>query len=268
MLKSIQLLWIAIALMLGFLGTLTTAHAQQAVRRAPVIDTASDIAKIRTNLLKNYPDTVINDITPTPMVGLYEVVMGRSVAYTDTGGRYLLFGSLVDGLEKTDLTKKRKETTLRTEMSNLPLNQSIKIQQGDGSRSLVVFTDPSCPFCRQLEPELEKLTNVTIHYFLLPLTADTADKTQSIWCAKDRVAAWKSAINGKQIATARCQTPFVDIAALARRVGANGTPTMLSADGRTLQGFNEASGIAAFIAGQPIALAPDQLPKRPGAQAN
>ena len=257
-----------IALVLGALGIHNSATAQQAVRKAPVIDTAADIAKIRENLLKNYPDTVINEITPTPMVGLYEVVMGRNVAYTDTGGRYLLFGSLVDGLEKTDLTKKRKEATLRTEMSSLPLNQSIKIKQGDGSKTLVVFTDPACPYCRQLEPELEKLTNVTIHYFLLPLSADTADKAQSIWCAKDRVTAWKTAIGGKQIPVARCQTPFVEIAALARRVGANGTPTMVASDGRTLQGFNEASGIAAFIVGQPVAIAADQLLKRPATQAN
>lgn len=234
-----------------FLGL--SAVAQQAPRRPTSPEAAIKI--VRENILRLYPDTTINEVSATPLPGIYEVVMGRNIAYTDLSGRYVIMGNLIDGQEKVDLTSRRKEAQVRAEVAKLPLSQAIRVKQGDGTRTLVVFTDPSCPFCRQIEPELEKVANVTIHYFLLPLSSDATEKSQHVWCAKDRAAAWKLAINGKAVPPARCQAPFDEITAWARRVGANGTPTLLDGTGRILLGFHDAATINSFLSGQNVSAA-------------
>lgn len=208
---------------------------------------AGELKAVQERLIAIYPETTITSVTASPIPGLYEIVMGRNVAYSDAQGRYLVFGHMIDGKERVNLTEKRLADSMRVEMSSLPLAKAIKVRQGNGTRQLVVFTDADCPFCRQIEPELEKLQDVTIYYFLMPLTQATPDKAVSIWCAKDRVAAWKLAINGKPIPSARCQAPIDEITALARRFGVQGTPTMVAPDGRVLAGYTAAADIDLFL---------------------
>ena len=62
--------------------------------------------------------------------------------------------------------------------SALPLQHAIKTVKGDGTRYLVVFSDPDCPYCKRLEREtLSKLDNITIFTFLFPLEKVSAKLT-------------------------------------------------------------------------------------------
>ena len=36
------------------------------------------------------------------------------------------------------------------------------------ARTLAIFSDPDCPYCRRLEAEIKGLTDVTIYTFLMP----------------------------------------------------------------------------------------------------
>lgn len=51
----------------------------------------------------------------------------------------------------------------------LRLADAIKDVKGDGSRVIAVFTEPECGYCRKYEKSLEKVDNVTIYRFLMPL---------------------------------------------------------------------------------------------------
>ena len=50
-----------------------------------------------------YPNTRITEVRKARVAGLYEVVMGDNVAYTDDSGRYFIFGHLFDMKEQLDL---------------------------------------------------------------------------------------------------------------------------------------------------------------------
>ncbi|WP_213694990.1 DsbC family protein, partial [Acinetobacter baumannii] len=68
------------------------------------------------------------------------------------------------------------------------LKDAIKTVKGNGKRKLVVFSDPDCPYCQQLERNLQSIDNVTIYTFLYPLESihPTAKTTAvSIWCSKN-----------------------------------------------------------------------------------
>ena len=63
------------------------------------------------------------------------------------------------------------------------LADAIKTVKGDGSSVMVEFTDPLCPFCTRLAPELDGLDNVTHYTFLLPYHG--TETPLAIWCARD-----------------------------------------------------------------------------------
>jgi thiol:disulfide interchange protein DsbC len=127
--------------------------------------------------------------------------------------------------------------------------------RGNGQRRMAVFSDPGCSFCRQLEPELALLDNVTIHTFLLPFQGQA--RPMAIWCAADKVQAWhrfmlhgdtsllgsgstpgnpSGTTTGTDKAAPTCDHPLERNLALAQRLGVQGTPTLIWADGSRTDG--------------------------------
>jgi thiol:disulfide interchange protein DsbC len=131
----------------------------------------------------------------------------------------------------------------------LPLDQAIKVVKGNGSRKLVVFSDPDCPFCKRLEQrELVNITDVTIYTFLFPLEQlhpDAANKSKAIWCSTDRAKAWTDWVINSQLpkTTQTCDTPIDKIATLGRKLGVSSTPTLIFSDGKRMLGAYPAKEI-------------------------
>lgn len=242
-----------LALLIGAACVAVLSHSVQAQTKTqtqPVTTdprTVAELKQVKEGIIKSYPDTTITSVSVTPIAGVYEVLMGRNIAYTDKQARYLVFGHMIDGKERINLTEKRLALAQKGEVSNLPTDKAIKVRQGTGARAVYVFTDPDCPYCRQVEPELEKLKDITIHYMLMPLSDGGVEKATSIWCAKDRAAAWKAAISGKPVPSARCQAPIDEFRAAAKRFGIQGTPSLVSPEGRLLSGYTSAEDIDSFL---------------------
>jgi thiol:disulfide interchange protein DsbC len=209
------------------LGTLSIAQAQEAT--------------IRKNLAERIPQLPkIDEISKTPMAGLYEIrVNGADIYYTDADGNFLIQGNVFDTREKRNLTEERIEKLSAVAFDSLPLKDAFTMVRGNGKRKLAVFADPNCGFCKRFERDLVKVDNVTVYLFLYPiLGADSADKSKNIWCAKDKAKSWNDwMLNGTPPAAANCDT-----AALARNVAfgqkyrITGTPTVIFANGKRVPG--------------------------------
>ncbi|MBU9211633.1 DsbC family protein [Burkholderia multivorans] len=208
---------------------------------------------VEKRLKDQYPSTKITEVRESAIKGLYEVVMGRNVAYTDESGRYMIFGHLYDMKEQKDLTAQRLDEINKIDVSALPLADAIKTVKGDGSRTLYVFSDPDCPFCQRLEAELAKMDNVTIYTLLYPLEGlhpDARRKAEAIWCAKDRAKAWEEFMaNGKLPDASGCETPIDRNLRLGNTLGVNGTPTIIFADGAIAPGMLPATEIERRLSG-------------------
>jgi len=195
---------------------------------------------IADKLRSLYPNTQFKQIRKAPLVGIYEVQMGDNIAYTDESGRYFLFGHLFDMQEQVDLTAKRKVEAKRTEFPAKFLDNAIKTVRGNGSRTVAIFSDPDCPYCKQLEGELARLDNVTIYTFMYPLDSihpEAKAKAISVWCAPDREKAWAQAVfTGTVTNLIACANPVNDNIVLGSRLGVTGTPTIIGFDGRVLRG--------------------------------
>jgi len=208
-----------------------TAWASDSVNVAPAI-----AKQIRENI----PSLPIDAIRPSVINGLYELQVGGQIFYSDRTGKYLIAsGHIFDVTSHTDLTAKRLEEINKIDWSSLPLNQAIVSGDPDGL-PVAIFTDPECPYCKKLEISLKGSTGIKFYTFLFPLESihpQARAKSESIWCSKNQHETMLQVmLEGKTLPKATCSTPIAKNIALARKLGINGTPTIISGDGRKFSG--------------------------------
>lgn len=218
---------------------------------------------LAARLQTQYPATHFGAVNPTPWPGVFEVVMGAKLVYVDAGGQFFLFGHLFDMQAQRDITAERQENLTRIDFSALPLGDALKEVRGNGKRTLVIFSDPDCPYCRRLESTIKGLTDVTIFTFLMPLATlhpDARGHAISVWCTTDRIQAWHTLMHGNErrenpsansaaaaSSAAPCAHPVDRNIALGERLGISATPTLVAEDGRMLPGAGTLTQIEAWL---------------------
>jgi thiol:disulfide interchange protein DsbC len=197
-------------------------------------------ASIRKNLTERLPNLPkIDEISKTPMSGLFEIRMGNDVMYSDAEGNFLIQGALIDVKQKRNITEERIEKLSAVPFDQLPLKSAFTQVRGNGKRKLVVFADPNCGYCKRFEKDLQKLENVTIYHLLYPILGeDSKTKSKNIWCAKDKAKSWNDwMINNTTPANANCDTAAIDATVeFGKKNRITGTPTLFFADGTRVPG--------------------------------
>jgi len=208
--------------------------------------------RIRKNLTERVPQMgKIDEVTKTPMPGLFEVRVGMDIYYSDAEGNWLLHGTLIDTRQQRNLTQEREEKLQAIPFDSLPLKDAFVIVRGNGKRKLAVFEDPNCPYCKSFERDLQKVNDVTIYMFLYPILGpDSTQKSNNIWCAKDRKDAWLDfMLRGKAPPQASCDTSAIERnVAFGRKHRITGTPTMILADGSRVPGAVSAADVEKLLA--------------------
>lgn len=221
----------------------SSAHAQ-----APSAE-----ATIRKNLAERLPNLPkIDEVTKTPMDGLYEVrANGTDLFYTDAKGEFLIQGNLIDTVGRRNLTEERTEKLLAIDFKSLPIKDAFTLVRGNGKRKLAVFEDPNCGYCKRFERDLQKVDNVTVYLFLYPILGpDSAEKSQNIWCAKNKAKAWNDwMLEDIAPPSASCDAAAVQRnVAFGRKARITGTPTLVFADGSRVPGAINSVQIEKFLA--------------------
>jgi thiol:disulfide interchange protein DsbC len=204
---------------------------------------AADEAVIRKNLadrLKDFPKP--DEVSKTPMPGVWEVRIGSDLFYTDAEGQYLIEGgSIIDTRNKANLTQQRVAKLTAIAFADLPLKDALVYKQGNGSRKLAVFGDPNCGYCKQFERDLLTIKDVTIYTFVYPVLGPDSDaKSRAIWCSKDAAGAWRGWMTADQPIQrplGPCDAKAVDrTIAFGRKHKINGTPALVFEDGLRISG--------------------------------
>jgi thiol:disulfide interchange protein DsbC len=212
----------------------------------------ADDAAIRKNIGERLPQfPKIDEITKTPIPGVYELRVGTDLFYTDEQGNYILEGHLIDTKSRVNLTEERIGKLTAIDFKSLPLKDAMVWKQGTGERKLVVFADPNCGYCKKFERDLQAVKDVTVYTFLYPiLGGDSPEKSKAIWCAKDNTKAWRDwMIKG----TPAENSPSCDSTALQRNFAfgkkhrINGTPGLVFEDGTQRAGALNAEAIEKML---------------------
>jgi thiol:disulfide interchange protein DsbC len=196
--------------------------------------------QIKTEIQKKLgANAKVRSVTAAPVAGLYEVLVGNEVFYTDTTGKYLIQGEIIELATGKNITEQRQADLNRIKWTDLNQANAIKNVRGNGSRQLAVFSDPNCGYCKRLEKSLQQLDNVTIYTYLIPiLSADSMQKSKQIWCSSDPYKSYIDwMINGISTSgKSDCSTPLDKNLAFAKIYGITGTPTLFFTDGSRFPG--------------------------------
>lgn len=190
-----------------------------------------------------------------PDLNLVEVFAeNNELVYVTPNAKYLLLGTIVEINSQKNLTQAALDELTRFAPNEIPASFIFsRAARGGNGQQLWVFTDPKCAYCRRLEPELDKLSNVTINY--IPLSYQRSEnEVAAVLCAQDKLKAWKDILSGKPVGEAKAGQDCLETAAKIREFAwfraINSTPTMIRADGARLTGYTSAEKIMAFLNGQ------------------
>lgn len=216
-------LWALCALMLTTL--LPTAHAGE--------------KEIRQSMQSRFPNIGrLEHVVKTPYSGLYEIVIDGQLFYIDAQGQYLFEGSVIDTKTRRDLSEERRSKLFAIDFDSLPLDLAVKRVKGNGKRKMAYFTDPNCTYCKRLEKELSKVSDVTLYIYLFPLFEGSDAIVRNVYCAKDPIKAWDDLMqNGAAPANANCKTPTEQVKALGKKLRVSGTPNLIFANGVQAPGY-------------------------------
>jgi thiol:disulfide interchange protein DsbC len=232
---------VVVTLVLVVLPTLFTqnALAQSAANQSAAADTQATIRSTVEAWLKGRYK--VDEVRRTPLPGIFEVRIGSEMIYVDEKGQYAFIeGSLVDIRNEKNLTRERIDEVLTINFKDLPLNLAIKQVSGNGKRTVAVFEDPNCGYCRTMRRDLLKVDNLTVYTFVLPiLAADSDVKSRKALCAADKVKAWNDLMLSGKVPDneGKCSTNLEKIKDLSAKLGITATPTLFFANGKRLRGY-------------------------------
>ena len=198
-----------------------------------------------------FNEEIIKSVKRLELGGLYEVVLTNGqIFYTDDKVSYIFDGELIDVETRTSLTEARRSAPI--DFKALPLDQAVKRVNGNGSRVIATFEDPNCGYCKQQAVELQKIKDLTIYTFIVPILGqDSAIKSANIWCAKDKNTAWTDWILDAKAPTDVVACDFEPIRKnlqLAAQLSVHGTPAIFLSNGVRLPGYNNAEALETALA--------------------
>ncbi|TAK42217.1 MAG: DsbC family protein [Betaproteobacteria bacterium] len=208
-----------------------------------VLSAHADEAAIRQVIEAKLGGAKVEGVQATPVPGIFEVryrgADGPRIVYTDAQAQHIFVGEIIDARTERNLTEERLRKASAINMESLPYDLAVKVQRGNGKRTLVVFSDPYCPACFEFEKTLARVDDITIHYFMYPvIRPELADHSRAVWCAADRAKAWLDLAQRRKPPAAGpgCETPIDKILAFGGKLGIRSTPTIFFANGERVRG--------------------------------
>lgn len=223
---------------------LTTRMPLILLLAALAISPALATEAIERRMAEVVPTLTPDVIQPSGMPGIYEVRYGTDIFYVSEDGRYLLQGSLIDLETRENLTEQSRRVVRAAIFAEIPdAELTVFVPEREVRHVINIFTDPNCPFCRQLHDEMQTYLDagVKVRYFMYPvLGRQSPTIMRDIWCAESRTDAMDRAKAGRAVASADCPTPADQHLALGRELGITGTPATITGGGQLISGYRPA----------------------------
>lgn len=143
------------------------------------------------------------------------------------------------------------------DVKKIPLDRTILVGT-KGKPKVFVFSDPRCDYCVRFENEVMPGLAKDYEVRVVPVPVqgpDSATLIAQAFCAKDPGAGWSRTVKGENVelgtldkgALTECVQKSIQNYNLSKELGVMGTPTVISATGRTLGGFAPLSEVKTFL---------------------
>jgi len=220
---------------------------------APLLMLSAAQAGPKEDIAAMVPGLTVDDVTESPIPGIYEVVVGGQIVYITGDKRYLLKGEIVDLTTNESVTEARRSSVRLQQMAQVKESEMIIFEPENPKHTITVFTDIDCGYCRKLHQEMDQMQalGIRVRYMFYPRMGPGSEgwaKAEAVWCSDDRQQALTDAKLGKKIEAPSCgATPIAAEYEMGNRIGVRGTPAIMTEDGSLLPGYVPAAELAAYL---------------------
>ncbi len=216
-------------------------------------DDPPSLDKLRGLVEASLPGVAITSVADTPAEGLYELVVDGTIYYVDSKGEFLIEGNLIQLSSRENLTEARLGTLHMSMLADMSEEDMLIYEPDEPTgRSITVFTDISCGFCRRLHADLDQLLDegVAVRYLLFPragLGSPAHQALEDVWCNDNPQEAMTVAKAGGKVESASCANPIESHVALATQVGLRGTPLIYTDSGIRIPGYRDPAELVSLV---------------------
>ena len=195
-------------------------------------------------IAEQFPELNPESVRPSPIPGIYEILIGERVAYVTEDAKYMLQGDIYDLETEENLTEQRRADARLDAIAGVGETSMIVFEpDGPTEHTITVFTDIDCGYCRKLHREIADYNDqgFRVRYMFFPRSGPNTEswaKADSVWCANDRNDALTRAKRGEKIDSEDCGTTPVDQHyRLGGSFGIRGTPAIVTDNGVLVPGY-------------------------------
>ncbi|AQU83610.1 MULTISPECIES: DsbC family protein [unclassified Halomonas] len=224
----------------------------------PALASADVIAeRLAENLSVSGHSMPVKQVSATPMEGIYHVRLesGESF-YSNADGSHFLVGDLYQNGDNglVNLTEQARNQERAAALAAVPDSERVVFQgMGEPKATIVVFTDPSCPYCVRLHESVPALNElgIAVHYMAFPragMGSAAATSLEQVWCSDNPSEAMNQVKQGQTLSnSARCDNPVSGQYELGMALGVQGTPAIILPDGQLIPGFVPPERLVAML---------------------
>lgn len=195
------------------------------------------------------PEATIKSSVETPIKGIKQVTLESSnindVFYMTDDGKYLIQGNIIQTDTKENITELSKSGARKEIVENVAKGKSIDffpVDLKDMKHHVKVYTDIDCGYCRKLHNEMKEYNDlgIGISYLFWPrsgLQSPSYTKSVTVWCSDDQNQAMSDSQNGLALEVKQCDNPVKEHYISGKKIGINGTPSLVTNDGQLLPGY-------------------------------
>jgi thiol:disulfide interchange protein DsbC len=210
----------------------------------PFVVMAADtsVDQLRATLAERLPEAKVEEIRPSPVAGVYEVVVDNRLYYISADGRHLLTGDVVDLQSRKNISTDKREKLVVRSIDAVGEANMVIMGPKKARRTVTVFTDVDCPYCAKFHLEVPALNKagVRVRYLLFPragVGSESYKRSVAVWCAKDRAEAMGIAKAGGKLPLKSCANPVAQHYEVGQAIGVQGTPTLILDTGQIIPGY-------------------------------
>lgn len=216
---------------------------------SPVFAEKAELETARKNISKLFKGINPENIFPSPVSGLYQVLMPPRFFYASADGRYLVDGDLIDMTTKENISQGPRNKSISAAIDGMGEDSMVIFGKKSLKHTVTVFTDIDCTYCRKLHNEINKYNElgIRIRYMAYPragIGSGSFKKAEAVWCSKDKAKAMTDSKNGVNIKNEACKNPVGQHYALGQMIGIRGTPALVLEDGTVVPGYIPAARLS------------------------
>ena len=201
--------------------------------------TDEDIAAIAEQL----PNIPAENISPSPVEGIYQVRVGGQIAYISRDARFAFQGDIIELQTNVNLTEEARVTARADTLAEVDEATMVIFEPEDVKYTVTVFTDIDCGYCRKLHAEMSQLNDygIRVRYLFYPRSGPGTEswtKAEDVWCSDNQQDSLTRAKLGETVESDDCgATPVADHFVLGQDLGVRGTPFMIGETGDAFPGY-------------------------------